>query len=183
MVIVSRNNALVKELASLKEKKFRKERGAFLVEGGKMVRECAASGLEIMRLIVREDYGGETFSLPAVRLGADAFRAVCDEKTPQGIVAEVALSASTARRLLSVSRRGFRSRQRRRNCSFGGRRGVSGNLLCRLRRSVFAQECPCQYERRILCPNHGRHAGRNFRRVERSFHDRGGYVGGKRVFL
>ncbi len=91
MVIVSRNNALVKELASLKEKKFRKERGAFLVEGGKMVRECAASGLEIMRLIVREDYGGETFSLPAVRLGADAFRAVCDEKTPQGIVAEVAL--------------------------------------------------------------------------------------------
>ena len=32
MVIVSKNNPLVKELAALKEKKFRKERGAFLVE-------------------------------------------------------------------------------------------------------------------------------------------------------
>ena len=44
MVIVSKNNPLVKELAALKEKKFRKERGAFLVEGEKMVRECLKSG-------------------------------------------------------------------------------------------------------------------------------------------
>lgn len=91
MVIVSRNNPLVKEFSALKEKKFRKERGSFLVEGGKMVREAVQSGMRVLRLAVREDYEGETYSLPVVRFGKDAFRAVCDEKTPQGIAAEVAL--------------------------------------------------------------------------------------------
>ncbi len=88
MVIVSRNNPVVKELSALKEKKFRQKSGTFLVEGEKMVRECAASGLTIRRIAVREDYAGEEFPFPRVILGADAFRAVADEKTPQGIVAE-----------------------------------------------------------------------------------------------
>lgn len=89
MVIVSRNNPLVKEFSSLKEKKYRKQRGAFLAEGGKMVREAVQKGMRVLRLAVREDYAGETFSLPVTVFGEDAFRAVCDEKTPQGIVAEI----------------------------------------------------------------------------------------------
>ncbi|MDE6411587.1 MAG: RNA methyltransferase [Clostridia bacterium] len=89
MVIQSKNNPLVKELASLSEKKGRKERGTFLLEGEKTVRECVNSPLEIVRLIVREDYAGETFGYPVVTLGADAFNAVCEVKTPQGIAAEV----------------------------------------------------------------------------------------------
>lgn len=91
MVIVSKSNPLVKELVSLKEKKGRQKSKTFLVEGVKMVRECVAGGMQIVRLVVREDYAGETYSLPAVTLGADAFAAVCDEKTPQGIAAEVRL--------------------------------------------------------------------------------------------
>ena len=89
MIIVSKNNPVVKSLSSLKEKKFRKESGTFLVEGGKMVSECAASGLEIVRLAVREDYTGKLPDLPVVVLGEDAFKAISDEKTPQGIAAEV----------------------------------------------------------------------------------------------
>ncbi len=89
MVILSKQNPVVKELSSLKEKKGRKARGTFLVEGEKMLRECLQSGMEIVRLAVREDYGGETYSLPTVTLGKDAFGAVCDEKTPQGVAAEV----------------------------------------------------------------------------------------------
>ncbi len=89
IVIKSKQNPTVKELASLKEKRGRRERGTFLVEGRKMVRECVESGLEVVRLAVCEGYAGETYSLPAVVLGEDAFGAVCDEKTPQGIVAEV----------------------------------------------------------------------------------------------
>ncbi len=88
MVIVSKNNVLVRELASLKEKKFRKQTGRFLVEGEKMVRECIVSGTVVTRLIVREDYVGKTYGFPVVTLGKDAFCAVCDEKTPQGIAAE-----------------------------------------------------------------------------------------------
>ena len=91
MIILSRQNPLVKELASLKEKKGRRRTGTFLVEGHKMVREAVASGMDVVRLILREDYAGETYDLPAVRLGRDAFAAVCDEKTPQGIAAEVAI--------------------------------------------------------------------------------------------
>lgn len=91
MIILSRQNPLVKELASLKEKKGRRRTGTFLVEGHKMVREAVASGMDVVRLILREGYAGETYGLPAVLLGQDAFAAVCDEKTPQGIAAEVAI--------------------------------------------------------------------------------------------
>lgn len=91
MIILSRQNPLVKELASLKEKKGRRRTGTFLVEGHKMVREAIACGMDVVRLILREDYAGETYGLPAVRLGRDAFAAVCDEKTPQGIAAEVTI--------------------------------------------------------------------------------------------
>ena len=91
MIILSKQNPLVKELASLKEKKGRRRTGTFLVEGHKMVREAVASGMDVVRLILREDYAGETYRLPAVLLGRDAFAAVCDEKTPQGIAAEVVI--------------------------------------------------------------------------------------------
>ncbi len=89
MVIQSKNNPLVKELAALSEKKGRKNSGTFLLEGEKTVRECVNSPLEIVRLIVREDYAGETYGYPLVILGSDAFHAVCEVKTPQGIAAEV----------------------------------------------------------------------------------------------
>lgn len=89
MVIVSRSNPTVKELAALKDKKGRRKSGTFLVEGEKMVKEAVACGMRIVRLIVREDYSGETYSLPTAVLGKDAMCAVCDEKTPQALAAEV----------------------------------------------------------------------------------------------
>lgn len=91
MIIVSKNNPLVKELSALKERKGRKRSNSFLVEGEKMVRECARGNFKILRLIVREDYAGETYSFPTVTFGADAFGAICDAVTPQGIAAEVEL--------------------------------------------------------------------------------------------
>ncbi len=91
MIIVSKNNPIVKELSALKEKKGRKHTNSFLVEGEKMVRECANSGLKIRRIVLREDYSGEKYSFPVVTLGKDAFRAVCDTATPQAIAAEVEL--------------------------------------------------------------------------------------------
>lgn len=94
MVIVSKQNPVVKDLAALKEKKGRRERGTFLVEGGKMVMDCAACGMEIVRVALRADREGElgwasAIAKEVVLLGEDAFSAVCDEKTPQGVVAEV----------------------------------------------------------------------------------------------
>ncbi len=98
MVIVSKQNPLVKELSALLEKKGRRERGTFLVEGEKMVREAVACGMDVRRIVVREDYAGETFdALPRVTLGGGAFAAVSSEKTPQGIAAEVALPVREVR--------------------------------------------------------------------------------------
>ncbi len=92
MVIVSKNNQLVKELASLKEKKFRRQSGKFLIEGLKMIQDCMQSGVKIDRLVVREEFEwgiqfAERHALEYVVLGKDAYAAVCDEKTPQPIAA------------------------------------------------------------------------------------------------
>ena len=88
MILTSKNNPLIKETASLKDKKGRKEFGLFLVEGRKMVFECQKSPIEIERVFVSEDYAGE---LPfegtlVVRVSKDVFRFLSDEKTPQGIL-------------------------------------------------------------------------------------------------
>ncbi len=93
MIITSKNNPLVKETASLKEKKGRRELGAFLVEGWKMSAECLKSGLEIERVFVAESY---TRELPfdssiIVPVSDDVFRFLSDEKTPQGVLCRVKL--------------------------------------------------------------------------------------------
>ena len=91
MILTSKNNPLIKETASLKEKKGRKELGLFLVEGRKMVAECQKSPIEIERVFVSESYTGEVpFEESAVvRVSDDVFRHLSDEKTPQGILCRV----------------------------------------------------------------------------------------------
>ena len=91
MILTSKNNPLVKETASLKDKKGRKELGLFLVEGFKMSLECQKSELEIERVFVAESYRGE---LPActeapVYVSDDVFRFLSDEKSPQGVLCRV----------------------------------------------------------------------------------------------
>jgi TrmH family RNA methyltransferase len=88
MILTSKNNPLIKETASLKEKKGRKELGLFLVEGRKMVAECQKSPIEIERVFVSESYTGEVPFEEGliVRVSDDVFRFLSDEKTPQGIL-------------------------------------------------------------------------------------------------
>ena len=63
--------ARIKEIRSLREKKFRDLYGLFCVEGEKMVREALASGLEVVEVIRKEDVGEKvmerlsTFSTPS----------------------------------------------------------------------------------------------------------------------
>ncbi len=100
MVIVSKQNPIVKELSSLKEKKGRKARGTFLVEGEKMLSECEECGMEVVRVAIltadgrisrlqSPEFQKANSSKEMLFLGEDAFRAISDEKTPQGILAEV----------------------------------------------------------------------------------------------
>lgn len=91
MILTSKNNPLIKETASLKEKKGRKQLGLFLVEGVKMAMECQKSDFEIERVFLSENYRGET-PFPqekTVVVSEEVLRYITDEKTPQGVVCRV----------------------------------------------------------------------------------------------
>ncbi len=94
MVLTSKNNPLIKETASLKEKKGRKETGLFLVEGVKMSQECVLSDFEIERVFVAESYNADLAWLmgladKVVYVSDNVFRYLSDEKTPQGVLCRV----------------------------------------------------------------------------------------------
>lgn len=90
MILTSKNNPLVKETASLKEKKGRRELGSFLVEGVKMARECQNSGFEIEKIFLSEDFANEEFDENnIVRVSSDVLKTLSDEKTPQGVICRV----------------------------------------------------------------------------------------------
>lgn len=96
MVITSKSNPFVKKVASLKEKKFRKEYSLFLVEGVKMVREVLSSEMEVESIVYSSEYEGETFLASAVEVSPAVFEFLSDERTPQGILAVVKIPKNQA---------------------------------------------------------------------------------------
>ena len=95
-MITSKNNELVKESASLKEKKYRDEKGMYLVEGYKMVREALLARKKVLRLIGTEAAFKESgienliednpgFSGEIVVVSEDVLSRISDCKTPQGL--------------------------------------------------------------------------------------------------
>lgn len=96
MILSSKNNPLIKEMASLKDKKGRKTLGLFLVEGVKMCREVLRSGLQVERFFVAESYEGEPFPEEKTVIVSDALLPVLsDEKTPQKVVCRVKIPQNT----------------------------------------------------------------------------------------
>ena len=100
-MITSKNNELVKELASLKEKKYRDEKGMYLVEGYKMVREALLAKKKVVRLIgtevAIEESGIEKLleklsadksdlKVEIVVVSEDVLSRISDCKTPQGLI-------------------------------------------------------------------------------------------------
>ncbi len=70
--ITSKNNALIKDLAKLTIKKYRKERNLVLVEGERFVSDLVARGVEIKYLLYREK--------PAFAEKLDAEQILCSEE-------------------------------------------------------------------------------------------------------
>ena len=93
--IESRENALVKRLAKLSaDRKFRRETGEMVCEGGKMLGEALASGVTVHAVLVADDAlvstavlhsaeqaGAKLYSCPSALLAK-----VSNVKTPQGVV-------------------------------------------------------------------------------------------------
>lgn len=96
--ITSTKNERIKELAKLKKKKYREEKGCFLIEGEKSVGEAIASRCTIHQILVNVEQK-DKFSHLLMEDSAEnaevwqcsphVIEAVGDAKTPQGILAVV----------------------------------------------------------------------------------------------
>lgn len=104
--ITSSNNALIKEVKSLKSRKYRDEKGLFFIEGLKFVREALEEKAGIVSLFVSEQFAGlssgkaflvqiENNNLRIAEpagiyiLPAKLFNEISDTETPQGVLAVI----------------------------------------------------------------------------------------------
>lgn len=92
MLITSRNNPLIKRVLSLRDKKYRREFGAYVIEGVKQVREAVACGCVIEQIICSESYTGDVFVPEKTCVVSDGvFEKLSEECSPQGILAVLSI--------------------------------------------------------------------------------------------
>lgn len=82
------SNSEIKQIRSLREKKYRDELGLFVVEGEKMVGEAAASGFEVVRVYREEEIGSEAMSRISSLSTPSPVLAVVVKPRPQELVIE-----------------------------------------------------------------------------------------------
>lgn len=87
MIISSKTNPLIKKIASLAEKKFRKESGEFIVEGVKSVGEAFSAGMPISCVVCTQSFA-DSFKDPII-VTDELFARISTEKSPQGVLAVV----------------------------------------------------------------------------------------------
>lgn len=91
-MITSKQNAYIKTVKSLKDKKYRDEYGLYVIEGVKMVKEAILSGVQIQKILATEKGSEQLFVALAsevqVELVSDiVFDCLTDEVSPQGVIA------------------------------------------------------------------------------------------------
>lgn len=87
MIISSKQNETVKEIAKLADKKFRDRTGLYIVESIKLVNECIAAGAEVEKIVCTEELSDKYPT--AIIVSESVFSAISTEKTPQGVLAVV----------------------------------------------------------------------------------------------
>lgn len=113
-LIQSRQNQIIKNIISLKDKKNRRKSGSFLIEGFRFVQEAIISDAEIECICVSADAAGK-FSAEiegllkentkAFEVSPELFRKISETESPQGILAVVGIPD---RSLSSIYHKGFR---------------------------------------------------------------------------
>ncbi|SFA88981.1 TrmH family RNA methyltransferase [Clostridium frigidicarnis] len=96
--IESKENAFIKELKKLKEKKYRKQKNQFIVEGIRSVNEVLNSSYEIEYLLYSDKFEDKIDALlknekiknvQFYNVTNDVLKLLCSTETPQGVVAIV----------------------------------------------------------------------------------------------
>lgn len=95
--ITSADHKIVKQAASLKEKKYRDRYGAFLVEGAMSVLWALTSAYTVQTVVISQEYSVPTEieahfdGITVYRVPQRLFEKMADTKTPQGILCICAL--------------------------------------------------------------------------------------------
>lgn len=97
MIYSSKQNPKIKEIASLKEKKYRQKLGLYLVEGIKSVAEAIRMQKDVVKIVVAEDKLGNfvDFKGEIITVTNDVFNYLSDEVTPQGVMAVIKIPSLT----------------------------------------------------------------------------------------
>ncbi len=100
MVYESKQNPLIRKIASLKDKKGRREHGAYIVEGIKMVSEAIKYAQPISYIVILD---GADVSLPSTDaqtliVSNKVFSYLSDEATPQGVLAVIKIPEITVKK-------------------------------------------------------------------------------------
>ena len=99
-LISSAENRIIKDAASLSEKKYRERYDAFIVEGEKLAEEAVSQGRDIKAIFVRTGARNDILSLahraeadgiPVYELTGDVFMKVVRTETPQDVAAVLRL--------------------------------------------------------------------------------------------
>ncbi len=94
MVYSSKQNPLIKEIASLKEKKYRLKLGLYMAEGIKMVNEAIVNDLPIKYIVATNEALVEIKpnNAEVIVVTSEVFSYLSEEMTPQGAMAVIKIS-------------------------------------------------------------------------------------------
>ncbi|MGQ7367808.1 TrmH family RNA methyltransferase [Streptococcus suis] len=89
-IIRSKSNNLVKQIKKLQQKKYRTS--SYLIEGWHLLEEAVKAGASIEHLLVLEEYVDRVSQLEKVTVvSPEIMQDLADSKSPQGVVAQLAL--------------------------------------------------------------------------------------------
>lgn len=90
-MITSKQNSLVKEIRSLRDKKFRDKLNLFIIEGVKPIKEAIALDLPIREIVCAQKIASQFFdcSFKVEMVNDDVFDYISEEVSPQGALAVV----------------------------------------------------------------------------------------------
>ena len=97
MVYTSKQNPIIKEIASLKDKKYRQKLGLYVAEGVKLVNEAIKYNVNIEKIVVTEEYlplvAPNNFNVIVVSKAV--FDYLSYEESPQGVLAVIKIPSSS----------------------------------------------------------------------------------------
>lgn len=97
-VITSKDNDNIKKIKKLKEKKYRKQEGKYIIEGSKLIEEAIKENAKIEQIIVCEDCITEATNsnllyeiakYDCIYVSEKVFKTLTDVSTPQGMLAVI----------------------------------------------------------------------------------------------